>query len=196
VDYLSGDLPGTVEVCGEEVPIRCGWRRAVRSYSVPEPDGDGARKLLASWFSRDGRIPQAVLDHPAEALKAAIAWREEGMSSAMPYGPAGGRPKAEPSRTFDFEADSAIVCADFMRLYGIDLSTWQAHWWRFCALFAPLAATEGSLVAAAMAARSPIPAGLSKEERKHRQALRKAWALPVPQDELVRMENERIRREW
>lgn len=198
MDFLAGDLPCTVEVCGAVVPIRCGWRRAARSYSLTGKGAsfsdEDAKKLLASWFSRDGRIPAAVAAHPAEAIEAALEWREKPLAEAMPYG--SGKRSGSRVRSFDFEADSAIVCADFMRIYGIDLAAWQAHWWRFCALFAPLAATEGSLVSAAMAARQPTPAGVSKEERKSRAKLRKAWALPLTQDELVRKRNEQIAREW
>ena len=82
------------------------------------------------------------------------------------------------------------------RLYGIALPTWQAHWWDFCALFAPLAATEGSLVGQAIAARQPTPAGTGREQRRALSRLRRAWALPPTDDELVRQANERIRREW
>ena len=197
MDLLTGELPATVEVCGVPAPIRTGWRRAVRSYALTGKgtgfSDEDAKALIASWFARDGRLPRIVAEHPAEALQAALEWREKPMEEALPYGDQGRRNR---SRVFDFEADSAIVCADFMRLYGIDLSTWQAHWWRFCSLFLPLAATEGSLVATAMAARLPTPGDATKEERERRSALRKAWALPIPEAERIRLANERIAREW
>lgn len=202
MDFLAGAMPSTVGVCGEEVPIRTGWRRAVRSYSLtgkgPGAFGDGdARRLLALWFARDGMVPDPVMAHPAEALEAALAWREEPMASAVPYGPGPGCSRDHgDARTFDLEADSAIVCADFLRLYGIDLAAWQGHWWRFCALLLPLAITEGSLVSTAIAARSPLPEGLHGGERRRRLKLQRAWALPVPESERVRLENERIAREW
>lgn len=199
MDFLAPSFPSSVEVCGDTVPIRTGWRRAVRSYSLtgkgPDVLGDDdARRLIALWFARDGMVPGAVMAHPAEAIAAAIAWREAPVDGAIPYGT--GKPCAGAARIFDLEADSAIICADFMRLYGIDLAAWQAHWWHFCSLLLPLALTEGSLVGTAMAARSPIPPDLPKEERRHRMGLQRAWALPVPESERVRLENERIAREW
>ena len=198
MDLLASPLPETVEVCGEAVPIRWGWRRAVRSYSVTSK-GKAAteqdvRMLLASWFSRGRDVPKAVLDHPVEALDAALAWRDRPMAEAVRYGT--GLPGKPSSGLFDWEADSAIVVADFQRLYGIDLGSWQGHWWRFCALLLPLVLMEGSLVSAAMSARLPIPSDLPKEERKARERLRGAWALPLSDDELARIINARIKAEW
>ena len=192
-DLLTRRPPTSVIVGEERAPIECGWRLAVRSYSVR--DEAGARALVLSWFSRpDGGLPPVVAADPAAALEAALAWRDDPLEAAMPYGD--GRPRRSSARDFDWVSDGAIVVADFRRLYGIDLSTWQAHWWDFCALFAPLAATEGSLVGQAIAARQPTPAGTGREQRRALSRLRRAWALPPTDDELVRQANERIRREW
>lgn len=189
-DLLTGPWPTEIEVAGRPVPIRCGWRRAVRTM---HGDVTGAQ-LLATWFGRDGAPPSAwVLSHAPEALGAAIAWRDGALEAALPYG---GKRGGRASRTWDWEADGGIVLADFRRVYGIDLPTWQAHWYHFAALWSALAATEGSLVAEALRARSPLPQGAPKAERKAHRLAARAWALPVPEAELARIENERIAREW
>lgn len=150
--------------------------------------------LLWTWFSRDGRLDRWCAAHPSDAVSAGLAWRDAPLEGALPYGePGGSRARA---RTFDWEADSAIVVADFRRLYGIDLRAWQAHWYDFCALWCALAATDGSLVAEAMRARTPAPAGSPKPERDARRAAARAWALPPTDDELEHIMLERIRREW
>lgn len=157
-------------------------------------EGVTGAQLLATWFGRDGGVPDPwVLSHASAALEAAVSWRDAALEAALPYG---GRRGASAARTWDWEADGGIVVADFRRLYGIDLPTWQAHWYHFAMLWSALAATEGSLVAEALRARSPLPQGAPKAERKaHRMAAR-AWALPLPEAERVRIENERIAREW
>ncbi|MBR3385470.1 MAG: hypothetical protein IKG69_09785, partial [Atopobiaceae bacterium] len=117
---------------------------------------------------------------------------DDALSLALPYG------ERRPSGriVWDWDADSAIVLADFRRLYGIDLRSWQAHWYDFAALWSALAATEGSLVAEALRARGRAPKGASKWERKAHEAAARAWALPPTEAEAERMALERLRREF
>lgn len=195
MDWLTREPPSTVDVLGEAVPIRTGWRRAVRSYvlvgtrpRIPVGDCD---KLLSSWFSRDGAVPGAVREHPREALDAALSWRDDALVEAMPYGDGSGRnPDA---RAWDWEADSGIVVADFQRLYGIDLMdpATQMHWWRFALLWRGIAATD-SLTSAAISARLPIDGKADKWSRKSHDRRARAWALPPTQAELV----QRMREAW
>ncbi len=39
---------------------------------------------------------------------------------------------------FDFEADSEFIFSEFLRAYGIDLTTAHMHWWKWKALFKSL----------------------------------------------------------
>lgn len=190
LDFLTTAPPCEVEVSGRPVPIRTGWRRAVRTMRRdPEPT---AAELLATWFSRDGEPDRWALAHADDAVDAARRWRDDALSLALPYG------ERRPSGriVWDWDADSAIVLADFRRLYGIDLRSWQAHWYDFAALWSALAATEGSLVAEALRARGRAPKGASKWERKAHEAAARAWALPPTEAEAERMALERLRREF
>lgn len=189
LDFLTSQPPTSVEVAGRPVPIRSGWRRAVRTMSGEPTDA----QLLATWFSRDGRPDPWAVAHAPEAVSAALAWRDRALESALPYGARG---SGGSRRTWDWACDSAIVVADFQRLYGIDLACWQAHWYRFAALWSALAATDGSLVAEALRARGRAPKGASKAERRAHEAARRAWALPPTDDERARMEMERLRARW
>lgn len=185
---LVGAPPSEVTVAGRPVPIRSGWRRAVRSMCGKPTHA----QLLALWFSRGGEADRWSLAHAAEAVEAAVRWRDEALSGALPYGERRGSRR----RTWDWEADAAITMADFRRLYGIDLRTWQAHWYDFAALWSALAATEGSLVADALRARGKLHAGASKWERKAHAAAARAWALPPAEDEAERVALERLRARW
>jgi hypothetical protein len=193
VDWLTREPPSEVDVCGEMVPIRSGWRHAVRSYSA---SGQAAvPALLASWFSVGSVIDQTASAHPDEAVTAAISWRDAAFSEAMPYGN-GGVSRAGGKPTFDLLADSAIVSVDFWRIYRIDLRTAQMHWWLFAALLSALMRTDGSLVMEAASARSPIPRSIEGDARRDAERRAEAWALPLPEPELVRRRNERVREEW
>jgi len=154
------------------------------------PIGD-CDKLLSSWFSRDGVVPRTVLGHQREALDAALSWRDDALVEAMPYGD--GMSRRATVRVFDWEADSGIVVADFLRLYGIDLTdrATQMHWWRFALLWRGAAASE-SLVASAISARSPLDGDVDKWSRRAHERLAGAWALPPTQAELV----QRAREAW
>lgn len=195
MDWLTERPPSTVDVCGETVPIRTGWRRAVRSLvfqgdrtGIPIEDCD---KLLSSWFSRDGETPEVVRLHTWQALDAAFAWRDGALVEAMPYGD--GTDRTSPGRVWDWEADSGIVVVDFRRLYGIDLTDprTQMHWWRFALLWRGAAATE-SLASAAISARSPLRGDHDKWQRMTHERQARAWALPPTQAEAM----QRLREAW
>lgn len=187
-DFLTGPHPTEVVVAGRPVPIRCGWRRAVRTMW----EGATGAQLLTTWFSREGEADRWALVHADEAVAAGIAWRDAALEAALPYG----ERRGSAARTWDWCADSAIVVADFRRLYGIDLRSWQAHWYDFAALWSALAATEGSLVGEAMRARGRAPKGASKWERKAHEAASRAWALPPTEAEERRVALERLRARW
>lgn len=185
---LTGALPCEVKVSGRPVPIRCGWRRAVRTMGEGVTDA----QKLAAWFSRDGKVDRWALAHAPEAVEAAERWRDGAFELALPYGEG----RRSRRRVWDWDADSGIVLADFRRLYGIDLRTWQAHWYEFAALWSALAATDGSLVAEALRARDSLPRGAPKSERKAHAAAAKAWALPPTEAERARRERERLEAQW
>lgn len=198
MDWLTKPLPQTVEIAGQQVEIRTGWRRAVRSYILQNNHPEGlnltdATALLTSWFARDGQIPQIVKDNPYIALKAAYDWRDNAFGQAMPYGNGSGEKASE--KTFDWEADSGIVRIDFKRIYGIDTAIYQAHWYEFALLFSGICAMD-TLTSNAMQARRPLPSDAADYERKQHKILSRAWSLPLTEYERMKMHNARILEEW
>ena len=182
-------LPSAVEIAGEEVPVRCGYRKQIEVDALRRDEGADLVAILGLCFgarSADGglSLPGVVSSNAVEAVDAALEWHD-GAWDLMGYGSGGSADPGPRRSVFDWEADSAIVAADFMRFYGIDLlsPSTQMHWYRFMALFLPLTVSGGA-VSQAVSARSPSPAGSSKAERDRLRALARAWALPPTESEL------------
>lgn len=184
---MIGALPSpTVVVAGEEVPIATGTRANIAADLSDRETVGGRLAMLGAWFGgADGSLPRAVASHAADALEAAIEW-SGGAMGCMPYGrPSIGRPavRSDEKALIDWEADAAIIAADFLRFYRIDLWEQDPHWYRFCALLLALVRTEGSLVGQAAYARSPHKAK-GRDERERLRKLKDAWALPPTDAEL------------
>ena len=125
---LVDALPSTVEAGGVSLPVCCGFRRNVAAELVDRDAPGAASSLLWCLMATrgpDGRrsLPEEVAADPAPWLAAALEWHDAAMG-AMPYGDplAPDARAADGPRTFDWEADAALVTADFQRLYGLDLA--------------------------------------------------------------------------
>lgn len=191
---MIGALPSpTVRVAGADVPIATGARANIAADLADRETADGRLSMLLAWFGDGGSLPDAVARHAPEALEAAIAWSGAAIGG-MRYGrPSLGAKRApEVARpVIDWEADAAIISADFLRFYRIDLWSEDPHWYRFCALLLALVRTDGSLVGQAAYARSPHGRARG-EERDRLRRLEKAWALPPTDAELREMARARF----
>ncbi len=185
-------LPATGAAGGVSLPVCCGFRRNVAAELVDRDAPGAASSLLWCLMATrgpDGRrsLPEEVAADPAPWLAAALEWHDAAMG-AMPYGDplAPDARAADGPRTFDWEADAALVTADFQRLYGLDLTdpACQVHWHRFCALLLAAVRTEGSLLSAALSARAPLGPGADRHARAEHRRRAEAWALPPTEDEL------------
>lgn len=191
---MIGALPSpTVRVAGADVPIATGARANIAADLADRETADGRLSMLLAWFGDGGGLPDAIARHAPEALEAAIAWSGAAMG-CMCYGrPTLGTKRAPGAArpVIDWEADAAIISADFLRFYHIDLWSEDPHWYRFCALLLALVRTDGSLVGQAAYARSPNGRARS-EERNRLRRLEKAWALPPTDAELREMARARF----
>lgn len=184
-DAIITGAPVVVEIAGAPVPINSGFRRAL-VFSTMEEDSKAIHvaRMLNLFFAKNGLLPDQVSKYPAEALSSATEWFE-GAYDTMKYGEQY-KSHSLKKRIFDWQEDAGIVAADFMRFYGLDLTSphTQLHWYTFVNLYMGLIATQGSLISQAMAARSPLTGETTKEaERVHARQAR-AWALPLTEDEL------------
>lgn len=88
-----------------------------------------------------------------------------------------------PSRTklLDMVIDGSFIVASFQQAYGIDLTSCDMHWHRFCALLDGL--PDETKIARIMAYRGYSQ---SDEKRKHSdfmQEQKMRWALPVEEED-------------
>ena len=184
-DAIITGAPVVVEIAGAPVSINSGFRRAL-VFSTMEEDSKAiyVARTLNLFFAKNGLLPDQVSKYPAEALLSATEWFE-GAYDTMKYGEQY-KSRSLKKRIFGWQEDAGIVAADFMRFYGLDLTSpnTQLHWYTFVNLYMGLIATQGSLISQAMAARSPLTGETTKEaERAHARQAR-AWALPLTEDEL------------
>ena len=82
-------------------------------------------------------------------------------------------------RLLDWDHDAGMVLADFRREYGIDLAdpATRLHWWVFMAYFDNLS-TDSQTKTAMYYRDASRPKGLSTEEGRHFDRLKRAYALP------------------
>ena len=182
-----------VEAGGERMRIAEGFRAHIAADMLDRSTVDGGLGILVALMGAGG--VGALRDGPWQvaALAAALAWHDAAMG-CMPYGRGGGGGGGRTTRVIDWEADGAIIAADFLRLYRIDLSSEDIHWYKFCALLLALQRTPGSLVGQASSARlSPSP-GARGVELKRLKRLQRAWALPPTDAELAEEARRRFER--
>lgn len=187
LDAILAGAPSAVEVGGAPVAVNSGFRQNLLAETMDRRDRADAARLLQCWFGDGtGRLRPGAVARPAEALAAACAWHDAAWA-LVSYGRPGARGGGGPRRVFDWDADSGILCADFQRLYGIDLldPSLRMHWYRFMALALSAMRTPGSLVAAALEARSPLRGRASDAERAAHERRAAAWALPPTDAELA-----------
>lgn len=114
------DPPDAVLVDGGVYPIRTDYRAGI-AYSMASLDGSlTPQRLLDIWFP--GPVP-ADFAAAQEAVNA-FCRRTEDVPSSNQDGP----------MPYSYLADAGAIFAAFQRVYRIDLSTAQMHWWRFMAL--------------------------------------------------------------
>lgn len=174
-----------VEAGGELVAIDGTWGANAEASSVDRGTEEGRLRLMGLWFGPSW----GGLADPAAALAAACAWHDSAWD-ALPYGmpdPSGAAARRPPRELLDLSLDAAIISADFLRFYAVDLSS-PAHagmcWHEFVSLLMCLTRAEGSLVRQAVSARS-YDGSARGAARERAEALLGAWALPPSDAELA-----------
>ncbi len=148
---------------------------------------EGQLKALYLMFGEDREIGNYIANHPKDSLEAVLDFHM-GAYEYMQYGMPSNSKKGSKARLFDWKDDQSLILSDFQAIYGIDLMTYQAHWYQFAQLFKACLYREDSLLSQAISARAPIPGNLKGEMKKHAQAKQKAWKLPLTQDEINQIE--------
>lgn len=113
-----------MEISGETYRINTDFRAGIAYWSALIAEEPIRRDTLLGLFFPDGAPPDP------DAAVAAI-------SDFLRCGDPAPTAKEEKSREpppYSFLTDGVALTADFQRIYGIDLTSAELHWWRFSAL--------------------------------------------------------------
>lgn len=175
-NLLVRQPPRAVEVCGQEVEIRTGYRRGIQCARIIDEGFEGRQLVLAINRLYFPEPPSCVI----EAFDAAIAFYSEGISQGLPS--SGGRKGRSTARLLDWDEDASMILGDFRREYGIDLSSpdTQMHWFVFMAYFNALSDSSGIKTAMTYRATSTYPQAKKGDDvgRKNWNAMKKRYTLP------------------
>ena len=198
---LTGGLPDTVEVEGEQIPIYTDWRVWIDVWRVVDNPNINQQKkaiaLLALVYPRTGESPtpfDKALEHSEVAIEAAILFlgrKRKGDEE---------RPKTRREKRLaekhlvDWDWDAERLVADFEREYRIDLThpDTSLHWWRFMALFSGLSDTSQIMEAISTRAQDLNDRKLSKDQKKALRERKIAVMLPARTQKEAN-ENRRLR---
>lgn len=179
------ELPYTVFVAGEEVPINTDYRTGIlfeQTLSDLEMQDDEKLDTVLRLYYGDRVFPLLTdMDTVQEALNG-IMWfyrcgadKTEGLETDMD-----GTMEEPP---FSYEHDAAYIYAAFLEAYRIDLTKDRLHWWQFRALF--LGLPETVLFCKIMGYRTmEIPAKMPKAQKRFYQRMKRIYKIPKPAEQI------------
>ena len=127
MNILVQELPETVEVAGEAVPIRTDFRAALRvMLAYEDPELTPQEKQLVMLANLYPELPDDV----GAAIEAGIRFLNGGEVGPDEDGP----------RLCSFSNDANFIFSAFRQTHQIDLQAAELHWFEFLALFMDLGA--------------------------------------------------------
>ncbi|MCM1439830.1 MAG: Gp15 family bacteriophage protein [Roseburia sp.] len=177
MNVLMDNLPDTVVIAGEAVPINTDYRTGILvEQSLNDPllsDDEKLVTLLRLYYGEDVFQLFSDMDTVKEALDR-IKWFYQCGTDEQTED-SGGDPYKEPP--FSYEYDAAYIYAAFVEAYGIDLTENRLHWWQFRALF--LGLPEDVQFCKIMGYRTmEIPPKMPKDRKKFYQKMKRIYKLP------------------
>ncbi len=190
MNILMDDLPYTVMVAGEEIPIVTDYRTGIlfeQTLTDPVmPDDEKLDTVLKLYYGNAIFPLLSNMDTVQEAIDG-IMWfyRCGADESAVSDTGDSSSGKAPP---FSYEHDAAYIYAAFKEAYNVDLTKNRLHWWQFRALF--LGLPETVLFCKIMGYRTmEIPAKMPKAQKRFYQRMKRIYRLPEP-PEKIRLKKE------
>lgn len=171
MNILTDLLPESVWIGDVEYPIDTDFRTSIKVAALFEdPSLEEWEKTAQTLELYFGGIPSDV----ETAVEAALAFFEcdrevhgEGSKNAV----------------LSFEYDAPYIFAAFFEQYHIDLTeVAYMHWWKFKALFDSLNAH--TKIMEIVSYRATDTKGMSKEEKRQIDKLKKMYRLPSPHDRM------------
>lgn len=164
MNILTDRLPDTVEVGGYEIAINTDFRAGIKFELLVEKGESNVYSLLRLYYPAG--YPKNDL---RGALEAALMFYRCGDNTEPKQG--GSDKPTSKKQAYSFSVDSETIFADFLRYYGLDLSSINLHWWAFRALL--LGLPDDSGYKQRIYYRTCDLAGLPKKERERINKIRK-----------------------
>lgn len=96
------------------------------------------------------------------------------------------------NRFIDYDVDQWRIYADFLQIYGIDLSVADMHWWKFNGLIWNMPRRLSSLMEVIEIRQKKIEKNMSSKEKDAIRNAQNIYALEQPEKEYTSEENEKI----
>lgn len=182
MNVLLDELPRTVTVSGERIPINTDYRTGILFEQTVNdlltPDDEKLRTILTLYYGGNIFPLLAGMDTVQEALDG-VMWFYRCGADKTPAEERDEESGPDRETPFSYEHDAPYIYAAFMEAYGIDLAEKRLHWWQFRALF--LGLPETVLFSRIMAYRAmEIPARMPKEKKRFYQRMKRLYKLPEP----------------
>lgn len=190
MNILMDNLPYTITVAGEELPINTDYRTGIlfeQALNDPVmPDDEKLTTVLELYYGNAVFPLLSDMDTVQEALDGIMWFYRCGEEGTEENGKESDASDKDPP--FSYEHDAAYIYAAFKEAYRIDLTKNRLHWWQFRALF--LGLPETVLFCKIMGYRTmEIPAKMPKAQKKFYQQMKRIYKLPKPA-ERVKLEKE------
>lgn len=125
---LTDELPNTVKVFDERYPVHTSFRNWIKISCILADNGmkDSKKAAEALKLCYKETLPPNLIS----ALLGMMTFLHRGTDDSV------SQSKQPP--LFSFVQDADVIYASFLRLYGIDLTCQDLHWYTFCALLSSL----------------------------------------------------------
>lgn len=190
MNILMDDLPCTVKVAGEEIPIDTDYRTGIlfeQTLSDPVmPDDEKLNTVLKLYYGNGIFCLLTDMADVQEAIDGIIWFYRCGADETVGSETEGESSVKDPP--FSYEHDAGYIYAAFVEAYGIDLTENRLHWWQFRALF--LGLPETVQFSKIMGYRMmEIPAKMPKEKKRFYQRMKRIYRIPESAEQ-IRLEKE------
>ena len=190
MNILIDELPYTVTVAGQQIPINTDYRTGIFFEQclndLTLTDDEKLTQVLELYYG-EGLIPLLTnIETVQEAIQGIMWFYRCGAEETAEENTEDHSSEKDP--LFSYEHDAAYIYAAFIEAYNIDLAKNRLHWWQFRALFLGLPDTvQFSKIMGYRAME--IPAKMPKAQKKFYQRMKRIYKLPDP-PEKVRLEKE------
>lgn len=190
MNILIDELPYTVTVAGQQIPINTDYRTGIFFEQclndLTLTDDEKLTQVLELYYG-EGLIPLLTdIETVQEAIQGIMWFYRCGAEETAEENTEDHSSGKDPP--FSYEHDAAYIYAAFVEAYNIDLTKNRLHWWQFRALFLGLPDTvQFSKIMGYRAME--IPAKMPKAQKKFYQRMKRIYKIPDP-PEKVRLEKE------